>query len=156
MDQALAAVAFGANLENPEEQLRRAGQLLAQTPGLTFYKASSLRLTEPVGGPPGQNPYLNQVRLYRTCLEPRELLKVLLAIESQMGRVREIRWGPRIIDLDLLYWDQLVIEEPFLSLPHPRLAERAFVLEPLSEVSPDWRHPILDLTVTQLLARLPK
>jgi 2-amino-4-hydroxy-6-hydroxymethyldihydropteridine diphosphokinase len=156
MTPALAAVAFGANLDDPAAQLQKAGQFLAQIPGLSLVKASSVRLTEPVGGPPGQSLYHNQVCLYHSLLGPRELLAALLAIESRMGRVRQERWGPRIIDLDLLFWGQAVIEEPELSLPHPRLAERAFVLEPLNEIAPDWAHPILGLTVTQLWERLPK
>ncbi|MDR0548293.1 MAG: 2-amino-4-hydroxy-6-hydroxymethyldihydropteridine diphosphokinase [Deltaproteobacteria bacterium] len=156
MDAALAAVALGANLASPSERLKEAAEFLAKTPGLVPGQASRIFITEPVGGPKGQDPYHNQVRLYWSSLEPLTLLRTLLAIENQMGRTREIRWGPRIIDLDLLFCGQTILDEPELTLPHPRLSERAFVLEPLVEIAPDWIHPISGLTVAELWRRLAK
>jgi 2-amino-4-hydroxy-6-hydroxymethyldihydropteridine diphosphokinase len=151
---ALAAAALGANLEEPARQLREAAAILAQTPGLSLVKASQVYLTAPVG-PAGQNWYHNQAILYRCELKPRELLRVLLNAETRMGRIRREHWGPRIIDLDLLFYGDLVLEEPDLTVPHPRLAERVFVLEPLNEIAPQWLHPVLGLTVAQLWAKIP-
>ncbi|MDR1084305.1 MAG: 2-amino-4-hydroxy-6-hydroxymethyldihydropteridine diphosphokinase [Deltaproteobacteria bacterium] len=150
----MAAVAFGANLEDPPEQLRKAREFLASIPGFEQTKASGIYLTEPVGGPSGQNWYHNQAVLYQTTLGPLDLLAFLMDVEKRLGRIREVRWGPRVIDLDLLFLDQEIMEVPELSLPHPRLAERAFVLEPLNEIAPNWVHPVTKLTVSQMLAKL--
>lgn len=109
------------------EGLRRAGTLLA---------VSSLYETAPVGGP-DQDPYLNAVGLIETTLSPPELLALLHDVEAQAGRVRQERWGPRTLDLDLVVYDQLSVDGPDLELPHPRAHERRFVLAPLVEVWPD-------------------
>jgi 2-amino-4-hydroxy-6-hydroxymethyldihydropteridine diphosphokinase len=95
------------------------------------------------------------VILYEAELNPFELMALLLKIEAVLGRVRQERWGPRVIDLDLLFWDDTVLESDFLTLPHPRLSERGFVLNPLVEVAPDWVHPKLRLSASALLEKLP-
>jgi 2-amino-4-hydroxy-6-hydroxymethyldihydropteridine diphosphokinase len=151
-----AAVAFGANLEGPLESIRRAEALLGKAPGLRFKRRSGLWLTEPVGGPPGQGWYHNQVILYETDLGPEGLMELLLGAEADLGRVRKERWGPRLIDLDLLFLDDLILEGPLVTLPHPRLAERAFVLKPLSEAAPGWIHPVLQENASALLERLTR
>ncbi len=110
--------------------------------------------TEPVGGPP-QEPYLNTVAELQTQLNPQDLLAEFLRIETRLGRHRPTeRWGPRPIDLDLLLYDDQVIHEPDLEVPHPRLHERHFVLEPLVQLAPDLIHPVLSQSISQLLEEL--
>jgi 2-amino-4-hydroxy-6-hydroxymethyldihydropteridine diphosphokinase len=149
-------VSFGANLEEPLTALTKAADLLNRVQGLSFREASSVWLTEPVGGPPGQNWYHNQVLIYETSLTPPEIVPILLATEARLGRVRRERWGPRVIDLDLLYLGDLVTEEIDSWTPHPRLSERAFVLYPLAELRPDWIHPATGVSVAELIKRLPE
>ncbi|MDR2406329.1 MAG: 2-amino-4-hydroxy-6-hydroxymethyldihydropteridine diphosphokinase [Deltaproteobacteria bacterium] len=151
-----AAIAFGANLDSPLQNILMAEDLIKSDRRVEFVKRSSLWLTEPVGGPPGQDWYHNQVVLYNTKMSPLELIHLLLRIESELGRIRYERWGPRLIDLDLLFLGDIELESELISLPHPRLQERAFVLEPLQEVAPDWIHPKLGLNPTALLEKLPQ
>src|SRR4051794_5146959 len=147
-----AYVALGSNLGDRTQSLDRAVALLRQHVAVT--KVSTYRETAPVGGPAGQGPYLNAVAEVQTDLAARDLLGVLLAIEDQLGRVRTERWGPRTLDLDLLLYGLDVIAEPDLTVPHPRLHERRFVLEPLVEIAPLAIHPILQSTAADLLRRL--
>jgi 2-amino-4-hydroxy-6-hydroxymethyldihydropteridine diphosphokinase len=129
-------VGLGANLGDREETIRRALGLLAAVPGVALEAVSALRETEP-WGPVPQPPYLNGAALVETTLEPLELLEALLAIEHELGRVRDgERFGPRTIDLDLLLVEGRIVDEPGLRVPHPRLHERAFALDPLLELDP--------------------
>ena len=132
-----AYVGVGANLGDRESTIRRAVQLLAGTGGVAVVDVSTLRETPP-WGPVAQPPYLNGVVEVETDLRPRALLDVLLGIERELGRVRTgERWGPRTIDLDLLVHGDLTCDEPGLTVPHPRIHERRFALEPLAEIAPD-------------------
>lgn len=151
-----AFVALGSNLHDPVAQVRRAARALDALGGVTA--RSSLYQTLPVGGPPDQATYLNAV----VSLNPREvfrdpeaLLRALLALEKSQGRVRLERWGPRTLDLDLLSYGR-VVNSPTLTLPHPRMWERVFVLEPLCEVAPDFRHPTTGLPVCEFLTRMDR
>jgi 2-amino-4-hydroxy-6-hydroxymethyldihydropteridine diphosphokinase len=130
-------VGLGSNLDNPTEQIRQALELLAREDGVEVVAVSSLRETEPVGYV-DQARFLNGAVELRTSLSARELLERLLAIEGQLGRVRGQgpRYGPRTIDLDLLLYGDEVVDEPGLTVPHPRLHERRFALEPLAELDP--------------------
>ena len=133
---AQAFVALGANLDDPADQVERAFPELARLPQTQLRARSSLYLTKPVGYT-DQPDFINAVALIETTLSPRQLLDQLLAIEQRHGRRREFRNAPRTLDLDLLLYDHLVMHEPGLTLPHPRMHERAFVLAPLLEIAPD-------------------
>jgi 2-amino-4-hydroxy-6-hydroxymethyldihydropteridine diphosphokinase len=145
----LAAVALGSNVGDRLGNLRRAVARLDPV------KTSSVYETAPVGEA-NQPAFLNAVALVETDLGPRQMLDALLAIERACGRVRDParRWGPRTIDLDLLVHGGAVVAEAGLTLPHPRLADRRFVLEPLAEIAPDLLIPALG-PARDLLARLP-
>ena len=131
-----AYVGLGANLGPREETLHRAVELLREADGVDVLAVSQLRDTDPVGVV-DQPPFLNGAVAIETARTPRELLNLLLAIEASLGRVREERWGPRTIDLDLLVYGDEVVDEPGLRVPHPHLHERRFALEPLVELAPE-------------------
>lgn len=133
-----AYVGLGANLGDREATIRRAVALVDELTDVAVVGVSSLRDTEP-WGPVEQPRYLNGAVAVETDLPPRELLDALLDVERRLGRARddEERWGPRTIDLDLLLYGHLVLDEPGLDVPHPRLHERRFALEPLAELAPD-------------------
>ena len=153
----LAAIALGSNLEsrfgdreaNLREAVRRIGALGEVRAVSSFYD------TEPVGYFE-QPRFLNGALLLETDLDPRTLMRELLAVERAMGRERlgAIAKGPRVIDLDLLLFGDWVLWAEELILPHPRMEEREFVLEPLVEIAPEWVHPVLGVTVRELLERL--
>ncbi len=148
-----AYVALGSNLGDRAGYLDRARKALAVLPQTRLVAASRVYETDPVG-PPGQGPYLNQVVRLETGLRPGPLLRALLAIEAQNGRVRTAPMGPRTLDLDLLDWGGLALKARGLTLPHPRLHLRPFVLVPLAELEPGWRHPRLGQTAARLLRRV--
>jgi pantoate--beta-alanine ligase len=129
-------IGLGANLGDRESTLRAALAAIDGTPGLRVVAVSSFRETAPVGGPPGQPRYLNAAARLECGLEPRALLERLQAVERDLGRdrAREVRFGPRTVDLDILVFEGREVREPDLVLPHPRMRERAFVMEPLAEL----------------------
>jgi 2-amino-4-hydroxy-6-hydroxymethyldihydropteridine diphosphokinase len=137
----LVYIGLGANLGDREQTIRKALDRLDANPAVEILRVSSLRETEPVGYA-DQPRFLNGVAALETTLGPRELLDLMLAVERDLGRTREgPRFGPRPIDLDLLLHGQEVVDEPRLRVPHPRMAERAFVLEPLVELDPALQVP---------------
>jgi 2-amino-4-hydroxy-6-hydroxymethyldihydropteridine diphosphokinase len=146
----LAYIGLGSNLGDRQEYLDRALQALQEHPRISVLLVSSFYETAPVGGPPGQGAYLNAAAELETDLHPEELLQVLLDVERGLGRVRAERYGPRTIDLDLLLYGGLC-----LAVPHPRMHERRFVLEPLAEIAPQAVHSVLGRTVGELVAGLP-
>jgi 2-amino-4-hydroxy-6-hydroxymethyldihydropteridine diphosphokinase len=130
-----AFLALGSNLGDRLEHLRAASRKLDATQGLDVVRSSRVYETEPVGPP--QPPYLNAVVEVDTTLSPRELLEAARGVEDSLGRVRAEHWGPRTIDVDILVYDELTIDEPDLVIPHPRMHERGFVLVPLGELDAD-------------------
>jgi 2-amino-4-hydroxy-6-hydroxymethyldihydropteridine diphosphokinase len=146
-----AYVGLGANLGPREVTLLRAVDLLAETTGVEVLAVSQLRETDPVGVV-DQPVFLNGAAAIETSLPPRRLLDRLLQIEQELGRVRDERWGPRTIDLDLLVYGDREIDEPGLHVPHPRLHERRFALEPLAELDPQLRIPGLGSVSAALAA----
>jgi 2-amino-4-hydroxy-6-hydroxymethyldihydropteridine diphosphokinase len=148
-----AYLGLGANLGQRKRQLRHALALLHRSPAVAVRRVSGFIETEAVGGPPDQPQYLNGAAELRTSLSPHALLNFLRAIERRLGRVRSLeRNAPRTIDLDLLLYDDRVIDEPQLTLPHPRIHERAFVLRPLCQLAPNLEHPVLRKPLRRLLA----
>ncbi len=142
------AIALGGNLGDPLATLTAAIQVLSETPGITVTARSSWYLTAAVGPP--QPDYINGCVLIETAIEPHDLLTMLLDIENQFGRVREVRWGARTLDLDLLFYGDRIIETPRLEVPHPRLRERGFVLVPLREIAAGWIDPVTNFSIEKL------
>ncbi len=149
-----AAVALGSNLGDRAATLDRAVRRLRAEPGVRVVAASGYYETPPVGGPAGQGPYLNAALTLLTDTPPAELLGLLHHIERQAGRVRTVPDAPRPLDLDLLLYGDLTIHSDDLTVPHPRLHQRAFVLVPLAAVAADWVHPGTGSMVADLLAAL--
>jgi 2-amino-4-hydroxy-6-hydroxymethyldihydropteridine diphosphokinase len=147
-----AFIALGSNLGDRRALLEQALIALRSRSDIEVVRVSSLHETEPVGGPPGQGPYLNAAAELRTPLPPDQLLHVLLKTERDLGRVRTEPNAPRTIDLDLLLYGSVVCSTPELTLPHPRMHERLFVLGPLAEIDPESRHPLIGRTVGAMLA----
>jgi len=148
-----AYLGLGSNLGDREANIEGALRRLALSSRVKVLKVSSMIDTEPVGGPAQPN-YLNAACKVETALRARELLREALRIEKEMGRVRDVRWGPRVIDIDLLLYDTEVISEADLTVPHPRIAERRFVLGPLAEIAPGLRHPVTGKTAREMLSDL--
>ena len=150
---ARAYIGLGANLGPREVTILRAVELLGAEEGIEVLELSQLRETEPVGVV-DQPAFSNGAVAMETTLSPRELLDVLLRVERDLGRTRDSeRWGPRTIDLDLLVYGDEVVDEPGLRVPHPRLHERRFALEPLAELEPELEIPSLG-NVSDALAKL--
>lgn len=144
---------MGSNLGDRQALLEAARLALDALPETQIVRTSSLYETEPVGGP-AQGRFLNAVVELSTGLSPEELLEALLAIERQQGRVRTVRDGPRSLDLDLLVYGEHRRTGPSLMLPHPRMRDRAFVLEPLAEIAPHGWHPECGSSFSELAARV--
>ncbi len=148
-------IGLGSNEGDRLRMLSNAVQLLSTAPQVRVTQLAPIVESQPLGGPP-QGPYLNTVVELETALEPRPLLALLKTIERQLGRpAKGLRWGPRPIDLDVLLYEERVIDEPDLQVPHPRLHERWFVLEPLVQLAPEAVHPVLRHTIAELRKQLP-
>ena len=150
-----AYIGIGSNLGDRHQNCLMALDMLQKTPGCELTGHSDWYLTEPVGVK-DQERYVNGVASLSTELSAHDLLRTLLVIEQDMGRVRRKRWESRIIDLDLLLYGQEVINEKHLTVPHPLMHVRRFVLVPMVELEPNLRHPSLGLTMSELLRRLPE
>ncbi|MFA6355803.1 MAG: 2-amino-4-hydroxy-6-hydroxymethyldihydropteridine diphosphokinase [Candidatus Omnitrophota bacterium] len=148
-------MALGSNLGDRRGNILKAVELLRSAGVVEVVKVSSLYETEPAGGPPSQGKYLDGAAEIRTSLSPHDLLKHLKQIERQAGRTpSDVRWGPREIDLDILLYGDMVIDDADLTIPHLLLHERRFMIEPLAEIAPGAFHPILKKTALEIMKGL--
>lgn len=156
MKEALSYVALGSNLGERSAALESAVSALRAAPEVTVLDVSSFHRTAPTGGPAGQRTYLNAALSLRTELAPLSLLRLLLSIEARFGRDRanEVRWGPRRLDLDLLLHGERHLASVELTLPHPRMEDRLFVLEPLAEIAPGLRLPRSGVRIERRIEQL--
>ena len=145
-------IALGSNMGKGRKNLDLAIKMMNER-GVLVEKVSNYIETEPYGYTEQDN-FVNAVCIAETKLSPRELLETLLKIELAMGRVRIIKWEPRLIDLDILFYEDLIIDEEDFKVPHIEIQKRSFVLEPMNEISPDKIHPVFKKTVNQLLLDL--
>ncbi|MDD5084613.1 MAG: 2-amino-4-hydroxy-6-hydroxymethyldihydropteridine diphosphokinase [Candidatus Omnitrophica bacterium] len=152
---ATAFIGVGSNIGDRETFLNLALGLLKQDPSIKVEKTSPVYETDPVSGIP-QGKYLNAVWQVSTDLTPERLLDVLRGIEKALGRERKERFSPRTIDLDILFYDQFIYSSERLTVPHPRLHERFFVLRPLADLSPDLLHPMIRRSVKDLLGEVER
>jgi 2-amino-4-hydroxy-6-hydroxymethyldihydropteridine diphosphokinase len=150
-----AYIGIGSNMESPAENCLQAIERLSTHSDLTLVTRSSLYQSEPFGIT-DQNWFVNFVIRLTTSLSPEELLRACLSIEQAMGRARTEKWGPRFIDLDILFYDDLILKQEGLEIPHPGITERSFVLVPMNEIAPDFIHPMLKKKIETLLAEIPK
>lgn len=146
-------ISFGGNVGDVKATFDAALALLSLHSHIRLGARSGLYCTAPMGSSAGR-PFVNSVCELTTKLSPLRLLSVLQCVENQLGRVRDIRWGPRTLDLDILTYGEYVHDEPDLIVPHPALTYRRFVLDPLAEVAADWRHPVGEMSAAQLVSRL--
>ena len=149
---AIAYISIGSNLGDREENCKQALRLL-QANGILIKKQSRMYETEP-WGIKDQPKFINMAIETETDKKPEELLRVLKEIEKEIGRTETTKWGPRIIDLDILFYDDLILKIPGIEIPHPLLHEREFVLKPLCEITPDKKHPVTGKTVREMAAIL--
>jgi 2-amino-4-hydroxy-6-hydroxymethyldihydropteridine diphosphokinase len=152
MPQAL--IGLGSNLGDRHRNLQAALDALAASDGIRLLAASGRHETQPIGGPAGQAPFLNAAATLETSLPPEVLLARLQEIETRLGRTRGERWSARPLDLDLLLYDDVVLQTPQLALPHPRMAFRRFVLQGAVEIAPAMRHPLIGWSISQLWEHL--
>lgn len=148
-----AYLSLGSNLGDRQANLEKAIELIKGHQGIQLEQVSSLYETEPVGYE-DQDWFVNAVVEIATTLSPQELLGAAAEVENQLGRVRTIRWGPRTVDVDILFYGNHLVVEENLEIPHPRIQERAFVLKPLAEIAPDFVHPYYGQTAEDLLENL--
>jgi len=148
-----AYVGLGSNLGDKTDNIRQALDMLDRADGVSVLAVSSFYETEPEGYE-DQDWFVNAAAQMQTDLPPRGLLKLLKEMEQAIGREESVRWGPRKIDLDLLLYDQLCLESQDLTIPHPRMHQRAFVLVPLAEIAAEMLHPIMEKTIGTLLGEL--
>lgn len=148
-----AYLSVGSNMGDRQQYIQQAVEALKAHPLMIVRKLSDLIETSPYGGVEQDN-FLNGAIEIETLLSPLELLDALHEIEAAAGRVRKLRWGPRTLDLDIVFYDKLVYEDDVLVIPHQDMENRSFVLEPLSMLEPNYRHPVLGKTVKQLLSAL--
>lgn len=148
-----AYLSVGSNMGDKKQYIQDAVEALKAHPLIVLRRVSDLIVTKPYGGVE-QEDFLNGAIEIETLLTPHELLDALHKIEAAAGRVRELRWGPRTLDLDIIFYDKLVYEDDALVIPHQDMENRSFVLEPMSMLAPNYRHPVLGKTVTQLLNML--
>ena len=148
------AIALGSNQGNSIEILKSSLDALNRIPGITLQQTSNWYQTKPVGTPEPQPDYLNGCALLSARSTPTELLAILQATEIQFGRVDKGTLQPRTLDLDLLLYDSLVLNTSELTIPHPRMNQRAFVLVPLAEIAPDWIEPVSGTKIVQLLSQV--
>jgi len=146
----MVLLAFGANLGEPCAQILDAWNRLGQIPGVECQRLSSFYVTEPVGGPDNQPQFLNCAGLVFTTLSPEQFLNEIMEIETKMGRQRTEHWGPRTIDIDILLLGDIVIQTDRLTIPHPRMHDRRFVLDPAAEIAPEMIHPLLGKSVAEM------
>lgn len=151
---AKALIAFGSNLGNVDENIKQALAKLNEVKGVQIIKISSVIKTTPVGGPSDQPIFSNGAVLVKTTLLPLDLLHELQRIEKELLRIRKIFWGPRTIDLDLILFDDVVMSTEELTLPHPRVYWRSFVLDPANEISPEMIVPTSGITIKHTRALL--
>jgi 2-amino-4-hydroxy-6-hydroxymethyldihydropteridine diphosphokinase len=147
-------IALGSNLGDRTANLRHALDQLDTHDAVHVTARSRAFFTEPIGGPGDQGEFVNAAACLETTLSPGALFQVLREVETQLGRQRRQRWAARVVDLDLLLYEDLVVENTGLEIPHPRMAFRRFVLEPAAQIAPDWVHPVIGWTIRQLLDHL--
>lgn len=148
-----AAIGVGSNQGDSVRICLEVFDLLRNHPDVSILRTSSLYRTSPVGVSE-QDWFINAAVLVQTRLQPQALLALLLKVEKSFGRVRTVKWGPRTLDLDILFYEDIQLDLPGLRVPHPLMSERLFVLKPLAEIEPDWVHPELGTSVQEMLNRI--
>ena len=142
-------LAFGSNLGDRRKTLTDAWSVLGQTENIITVRLSPFYETEPVGGPSGQPMYINAAGIIQTSMPPEELLKTLQGIENDFGRIRTQRWESRTLDIDILLYEDQIVELPMLTIPHVEMLHRQFVLTPAQDIAADWIHPLTKKTLRE-------